>query len=334
MLDTPFFSIITPAYNGMRYLQAAIDSVLWQDFEDYEHIIVDDCSTDGTAQFVAALADGGNGGHVVTVMLDSNGGIGNARNVGIGAARGEYLLFLDQDDFFETGALRRLKAELESKGSPDVLCFGMNRVDEEGVLIRSFPPELSGKALRWDLCTVWTYALRRSVVVDNSIEFPVDSMNEDLIFSLQVARFAASIESMGACLYDYRINEQSTSRSMSPRFDRYPDSRTLVFRRCREAYDSVGDEEDRKLIFLTALAYFYSIQFGIFRHDDRQTRLREYRLHRAELERWFGNYLHGHSVTLFRPKCRRFIYRLVVWVSYRMEKYLGQGFFEWFMLRF
>ena len=179
---------------------------------------------------------------------------------------------------------------------------------------------------------MWTYAVRRSIIVDNGIEFPVDSMNEDMIFSLRLARYTDRIERMDECLYSHRINELSTSNNMSAKFDRYPDSRRLVFEECRNAYDASGSASDRKLIFLTALAYYYSIQFGIFRKDAPDTKLKEYRLHRQALEECFGDYLHGHSVTLFRPKCRRFIYRLVVWVSYRMEKYLGQAFFEKFIL--
>lgn len=327
------FSVIMPAYNGMHYIDAAATSVLSQSYADFEYIITDDGSTDGTRDYLEKLSK--KDARVKVIFLEKNGGIGNARNTAIHAANGEYLLFIDQDDFFVDGAFNmlasRLGAEAAAK-SADVMCFGMNRVREDGSLIQAFSPELSGSALRWDLCTVWTYAVRRSIVVDNGIEFPVDSMNEDMIFSLRLARYTDRIECMDECLYSHRINEFSTSNNMSVKFDRYPDGRRLVFEECRNAYDAVDSASDKKLIFLTALAYYYSIQFGIFRKDAPDTKLKEYRLHRQALEEYFGDYLHGHSVTLFRPKCRRFIYRLVVWVSYRMEKYLGQAFFEKFIL--
>lgn len=342
------FSVIMPAYNGMHYIDAAVASVLSQSYADFEYIITDDGSTDGTRDYLEKLSK--NDARVKVIFLEKNGGIGNARNTAIREADGEYLLFIDQDDFFVDGAFDMLAASLGAEADcgtnfadpaedvygaancTDVLCFGMNRVREDGSLIQAFPPELSGSALRWDLCTVWTYAVRRSIIVDNGIEFPVDSMNEDMIFSLRLARYTDRIERMDECLYSHRINELSTSNNMSAKFDRYPDSRRLVFEECRNAYDASGSASDRKLIFLTALAYYYSIQFGIFRKDAPDTKLKEYRLHRQALEECFGDYLHGHSVTLFRPKCRRFIYRLVVWVSYRMEKYLGQAFFEKFIL--
>lgn len=328
-----FISVIMPSYNGIKYIKEAVDSVLNQTFRDFELIIADDGSTDASIEYLLELNEKYD--NVRVVFLERNGGIGNARNTAISMASGEYLMFIDQDDFFEAGALKQVAAELEffnRTRRTDVLCFGVNRVDENGRLIKAFPPELSGKALRWDLCTVWTYAVRRSVITDNDIKFPTDAMNEDIIFSLQTAKCAGAIEKINSCLYNYRVNELSTSNHMSEKFNKYPAGRELVFKYAREAYDSVNDNEDRKLIFLAALAYYYSIQFGIFRRDDRDIKLREYRLHRKALEKYFGNYLSGHSVTLFAPRCRRFIYRLTVWVSYRMEKYLGQAFFEKFIL--
>lgn len=329
-----FISVIMPSYNGMKYIKEAVDSVLNQSFRNFELIIADDASTDGTKKYLSELADKYED-KIKIIFIEQNGGIGNARNTAIKAASGEYLMFIDQDDFLSAGALKQVAAELSffnAKNKTDVLCFGVNRVNEDGGLIRAFPPKLSGKALKWDLCTVWTYAVRRSIIEENAIMFPTDSMNEDMIFSLQVARCAADVKKINVCLYNYRINELSTSKHMSEKFDKYPASRELVFKYAREAYDSVKNEEDKKLIFLAALAYYYSIQFGIFRKDDKHTKLKEYRLHRRELEKYFGDYLNGHSVTLFTPRCRRFIYRLVVWVSYRMEKYLGQTFFEKFIL--
>ena len=326
-----FISVIMPSYNGMKYIKDAVGSVLAQTFKDFELIITDDGSTDGTRAYLAEL-EKEHGQCVRTIFLEKNKGIGNARNAAIARAEGECLMFIDQDDFLEPDALSKVADSLRDEPAVDVVCFGVNRVDDAGKLIQAFPPELSGKALRWDLCTVWTYAVRRSIVVDNGIKFPVDSMNEDMIFSLQVARCTDAITKLNQCLYNYRVNELSTSRHMSEKFDRYPASRRRVFEECKNAYDAVEDKEDRKLIFLTALAYYYSIQFGIFRNCDRNTKLKEYRLHRKALEECFGDYLHGHPVTLFRPKSRRFIYRLVVWVSYRMEKYFGQAFFERFIL--
>ncbi len=104
------FSVIMPAYNGMHYIDAAVASVLSQSYADFEYIITDDGSTDGTRDYLEKLSK--NDARVKVIFLEKNGGIGNARNTAIREADGEYLLFIDQDDFFVDGAFDMLAARL------------------------------------------------------------------------------------------------------------------------------------------------------------------------------------------------------------------------------
>jgi glycosyltransferase involved in cell wall biosynthesis len=87
-------SVVIPAYNGDRYLAAAIDSVLDQTYQDYEIIVVDDGSTDNTAQVVKQY------GKTVRYLSQTNQGVAASRNLGLAAAMGDYIAFLDQDDLF------------------------------------------------------------------------------------------------------------------------------------------------------------------------------------------------------------------------------------------
>ena len=84
-------SVIIPAYNGDRFIGAAIDSVLQQTARDYEIIVVDDGSTDNTAQVVEQYSD-------IRYFRQTNQGVAASRNLGLAAAMGEYIVFLDQDD--------------------------------------------------------------------------------------------------------------------------------------------------------------------------------------------------------------------------------------------
>jgi glycosyltransferase involved in cell wall biosynthesis len=119
-------SIVIPAYNGTsRYLEPAIRSVLAQTYRDYEIIVVDDASTDGTGQLVQMIPQ------VRYVRRNQNGGQAAARNTGAQLAQGRYLAFLDQDDLWEPAFLEETLAALEpSTETALVHCDGY-QVDEQ-----------------------------------------------------------------------------------------------------------------------------------------------------------------------------------------------------------
>lgn len=100
----PAVSVIMPVYNGERFIKKAIDSVLIQQV-DFELIIIDDCSTDGTADVIEATV--GNRSDIIVLKNEYNMGAAKTRNRGIGAARGEYIAFLDADDWWEKDKLAR-----------------------------------------------------------------------------------------------------------------------------------------------------------------------------------------------------------------------------------
>ncbi|MBP1739919.1 MAG: glycosyl transferase, family [Deltaproteobacteria bacterium] len=97
----PKVSVIIPSYNRLPALKEALDSVLRQDFEDFELIVVDDGSTDGTAEEIERY-----GGRVRVLRYPENRGVSAARNRGILNARGKYIAFLDSDDLWVKGKLK------------------------------------------------------------------------------------------------------------------------------------------------------------------------------------------------------------------------------------
>ncbi len=97
----PKVSVIIPTFNRLPMLKEAVDSVLAQDFEDFELIVVDDGSTDGTASEIERY-----GGRVKIIRHQKNRGVSAARNSGIGHAKGKYIGFLDSDDLWVKGKLR------------------------------------------------------------------------------------------------------------------------------------------------------------------------------------------------------------------------------------
>lgn len=100
--ETPFFSVIIPAYNCERFLDEAIESVLSQTFGDFEIVVCDNASTDGTGEVIRSYD-----GQVRSVRLEENRGPAGGRNAAIAEARGRYLAFLDADDLWTHDKLER-----------------------------------------------------------------------------------------------------------------------------------------------------------------------------------------------------------------------------------
>lgn len=116
-MASPRVSVIIPVHNRAELVGHAIDSVLSQTFADFEAVVVDDGSTDGTAEAVAAYADP----RVKLVRLEKNQGSNAARNAGIDAATGEILCFLDSDDLYLPAKLEQVVARFTAEPGLDVL---------------------------------------------------------------------------------------------------------------------------------------------------------------------------------------------------------------------
>ncbi|MBF2000308.1 MAG: glycosyltransferase [Synechococcales cyanobacterium M58_A2018_015] len=134
MTTLPLVSVVIPAYNGDRYLSAAIDSVLQQTYPHCEIIVVNDGSTDSTAQVLASY------GNRIRAFDQPNLGVAAARNRGIEVAAGELIAFLDQDDYFFPNKLALQVACLQLHPEIGMVHSGWQRVDAQGHPLNAIQP--------------------------------------------------------------------------------------------------------------------------------------------------------------------------------------------------
>lgn len=124
----PIISVIVPVYNVEKYLPRCIDSILAQTFTDFELILVDDGSPDNCGAICDEYAAKDKR---VRVIHKSNGGVSSARNAGLDAASGEYVTFVDSDDYIAEDRLKQMHSSIfESKA--DIAVAGFRFVDEIG----------------------------------------------------------------------------------------------------------------------------------------------------------------------------------------------------------
>lgn len=116
----PLLSIIIPLYNKQNCILKTIDSVLSQDYDDYEIIVVDDGSTDDSVKVVERVSD-----QRIHLFRKENGGPSSARNYGIKKAQGKWVLFLDADDLLEECALKQVVSDIGKHRLADVFCYNL-----------------------------------------------------------------------------------------------------------------------------------------------------------------------------------------------------------------
>lgn len=171
-LVAPLFSVIVPAYNREHLLAATIRSVLSQRFKDYELIVVDDGSTDGTARVAAGFGE-----QIQLVRLPHNTGLCGARNAGLAAAAGKYCAMLDSDDLWAPWTLECYRRAItEAQGPAMVTCDGMfgihgdaemNRLAEAPFTTERFRDFLSYRCLRPEFLLLLTgTVIRRDLLRD------------------------------------------------------------------------------------------------------------------------------------------------------------------------
>ena len=121
-------TVLMPVYNGTRYLREAIDSILKQTFEDFEFLIIDDASTDESANVILSYSDK----RIRFVQNESNVGQVRCQNIGLDLARGKYIARLDQDDSSLATRLHRQVNLMESEHRLAVVGTWMSKVDDNG----------------------------------------------------------------------------------------------------------------------------------------------------------------------------------------------------------
>lgn len=126
-IKRPLITVVMPNYNGHRFVEQAIDSVLSQTYQDFELLVVDDCSRDDSLQLIKQKAQSDS--RIRVIALEKNAGVANARNVGIREAKGKYIALLDNDDLWTADKLER-QLTIAEKGADIVYC-SYDFIDEQ-----------------------------------------------------------------------------------------------------------------------------------------------------------------------------------------------------------
>lgn len=205
----PKYSIVVPTYNVENYIEKCLRSILAQDFEDYEIIVVNDGSTDESAIVVEKMVS--EYPNRIRLISQENKGLGGARNTGIQEASGEYILFIDSDDTVSEKLLSEVDKKICETDS-DIIIFDIAYIDEHGTqlsyLIGSSQPTETISLeeypeILFTSASACNKVYRRSLFTDNNISFPEHLFYEDLCTTTKFYHLTKKITYLPQCLYFY-----------------------------------------------------------------------------------------------------------------------------------
>lgn len=222
-----FISIILPVYNVSQYLSYSLDSLAHQNYDNYELICIDDGSTDNSLDILRSYNDIFFKKKVSYIIVSQNNkGLSAARNKGLELAKGDYILFVDSDDWlYSQDALSNLAISIQGE---DIIVFNAIRVDDQSGL------EMPQVELSYDECTGWDYfnkyvkvsnsvpfvcvwqrCYRKEFLIHNKLVFKEGIFHEDNYFTPIVCCYALRVKVIPETLYAYRIRQGSimTTRS-------------------------------------------------------------------------------------------------------------------------
>lgn len=217
----PLYSIVIPVYNVESYIRRCVESVLCQKCADVEIILVDDGSTDNSAnicdEFAAKYKE-------VIVVHKNNGGLSDARNVGIEKASGKYVIFLDSDDYWESDFLKRLNSFIDFDCDVFVIDAIINELrvldHAKSLLLKKVGGKLFLKeSLRQGKMPMaaWLYVYRLSFLKKNNLYFKINTLHEDEQFTPRALLLAKQVFYTGLNPYRYELRENSITMATDKR---------------------------------------------------------------------------------------------------------------------
>ncbi len=221
-IDMPKISVIIPVFNAEKTIEKCVNSVLNQDFWDFELLLIDDGSADNGFSLCEKFSV--EDSRVISIKQE-NSGAASTRNFGMSKAKGKYFCFVDSDDFLENGALSFMY-DLAKKENADILMCGYNMVNGDAKMpIFAQSGVYIGAEINERICEIKAKNLidspcnklyRAEFIRKSGVKMPENEIFEDTDFNLNLLKYNPKFVISDRCFYNYVLHMGSTTRKYSP----------------------------------------------------------------------------------------------------------------------
>lgn len=229
----PVFSVVVPVYNAERYLNKALQSILDQDFTDFELILVNDGSTDESRTVLEAFSE--KDARIKVLNNDVNCGAAEARNRGIEIAKGKYLCFVDADDYIETGFLQHFYDAFQADDCDFVKCSAYEEYydakdnviytkscvlpDQSFQDVKAITNQIIDMALIPLFGYNWNSCYKMMVINDYQLRFDNTlKVHEDFVFNMAYLPFVRNMRCLSYCGYHYNRRSNNSLSSQKSNY--------------------------------------------------------------------------------------------------------------------
>lgn len=297
-------SVIVPVYNTEQYLEKCLESLINQTLSDIEIIVVNDGSPDNSQEIIDKYKE--KFPEKIKAVIQSNGGQSSARNNAMQYVTGEYIAFVDSDDFVELDAYEKTYNYAKDK-ELDVVCFGMNCIYDDGKITHS---EQITKADEIDRVFMLNEAgpcnkiYKFSIWKNNNLKFREGIIYEDLELIPQIVLYTDKIGYMDECFYNYIIHSNSTMNQT--KYNPKLQSIFLVMETLKERFKNSEFTQELEFLYIEHLLHSAMLRFLEFDEGKKDIR-RISEIMKANFPAWYKNKYF---------KQQGYKYRIVCFIAY------------------
>lgn len=315
-MKIPKISVIVPVYNVEKYLHKCIDSILAQTFTDFEVLLIDDGSTDNSGKICDEYAEKDDR---VRVFHKENGGVSSARNLGLNNTEGEWICFIDADDFISISFLEDFYTFIQNNQCIDAIICGSNSYisDKNQSTLFSFKygiynieEFISSQYLHF---ACWGYIFRHSLLSTNHILFNTDlCLSEDRIFILESFFCMHHIGCLDKNNYYYQYNIDSVCRSSVTQKKVISQlNATLYITRLLKKYNlNTPFKQLVKKVLKETFSNYLHLRIDL---------LKDYKSDKIKIISLYNNMI-KYDCTFFSIFCVRYCFHMTIWLLFLKNK--------------
>lgn len=293
----PKVSVIVPVYNSEKYIERCLNSILEQNYNDFELIVINDGSKDKSLEILKDYQN--KFPQIITLIDQENMGVAKTRNNAIKMAKGKYIIFIDNDDFIDKDYIETFVKEAE-KEEFDVVLGGYRRPNEKGEIIKELklPQEEWAKFM---IFAPWARIYKKEYLTQNDIEFLSTNIGEDVFFNIQAMLISEKIKIIDYIGYNWFFNTESVSNTTQKNIQNLQ-----VFELLNSCYNVLKEKNILEKNYEIVEMYFirYIVWFLLF-----STKKVKYNIIKTEYEKifkWlkerFPNYQKNKLLGINKPK--------------------------------